>query len=64
MATVMANRCPRPAKVRFPSSVDADRALGRAWRQMRGCRLPVRAYLCPCGHWHLTHKPLSETRWP
>lgn len=53
----MSMPCPNPWKVRFPNPEDADRALGRCWRQMRRCRLPARAYLCPCGHWHLTHRP-------
>lgn len=32
--------------------------LGQTWQQMRGTQLPCRYYRCPCGFWHLTHKPL------
>lgn len=31
--------------------------LGQTWQQMRGTQLPCRYYRCPCGFWHLTHKP-------
>lgn len=54
----MQQRCPTPHKVQFPSEEHADNALGHAWQNMRGGYLPRRAYLCPCGLWHLTHKPL------
>lgn len=49
--------CPTPQKVAHPTRQQADRALGRAWRQGRNAHLPCRAYHCPCGMWHLTSKP-------
>lgn len=54
----MHQRCPTPHKMRYRSAELADDALGFAWQYMRGCYLPSRAYLCPCGVWHLTHKPM------
>lgn len=56
----METRCPTPHKVRFPNEQQADDALGRAWRNMRGTYLPGRVYQCECGFWHLTHVPLRN----
>lgn len=36
--------------------------LGQTWQQMRGTQLPCRYYRCPCGFWHLTHKPRPQRR--
>lgn len=54
----MPNTCPTPGKRSFPNAVVARRELHRVWRTgYRGGgrhKLPLRAYLCPCGKWHLT----------
>lgn len=63
--------CPTPSKVGYANREQAQAALRRLRRtarvaQRRGRRgrrfpsLPVRAYQCPCGSWHLTRKPLSR----
>ena len=62
---------PTPSKVGYANREQAQAALRRLRRsarvaQRRGRRgrrfpsLPVRAYQCPCGSWHLTRKPLSR----
>lgn len=46
-------------KRRFSTRDEAEHSMHLAWgRTSFGPGpLPVRAYLCQCGHWHLTTKP-------
>lgn len=54
--------CPTPGKKRYPSRDHADEGMAIMWRRgTHGGYLPVRVYLCPCGSWHLTHKPARHT---
>lgn len=51
--------CPTPYKRKHPTEHHAGQAISRAWRRGKhGGALPVRCYLCPCGAWHITSKPL------
>ena len=52
--------CPARGKRRYPTREDAERGLGNIWAHGHNKgpgSLPCRAYLCPCGNWHLTSKP-------
>lgn len=57
-----AHPCPTATKTGWGTEADAEDALasileqGDAWRE----KLPCRAYLCPCGKWHLTSVPGDE----
>ena len=51
--------CPSKGKRKFKTRREAEASLTTIWRH--GSRngpgpLPCRAYLCRCGHWHLTSK--------
>ncbi|AWY06540.1 hypothetical protein HOT45_gp38 [Gordonia phage Trine] len=54
--------CPRKGKRKFATEADAERTLHNIWRNgwHRGPGyMPCRSYLCRCGHWHLTSRPLD-----
>ena len=57
-----ARPCPTATKTGWGTEADAEEALAvileqrDAWRE----KLPCRAYLCPCGKWHLTSVPGDE----
>ncbi|MBF6410927.1 hypothetical protein [Nocardia farcinica] len=52
--------CPSKGKRRFRTREAAEASLSTIWQRGRpGSRLPSRAYLCPCGSWHLTKNPPS-----
>ena len=55
------NKCPKPHKRKYATQQDADEALGKEWREGRRKHMPIRAYLCVCGQWHTTSKPLWPT---
>lgn len=44
--------CPTPDKVGFRTQTAAQHQAFVAARKFG----PARAYLCPCGHWHVTSK--------
>lgn len=51
---ILSEPCPHPGKMKFP---DKDEALAKAVRLAhRLPGIPMRAYQCPAGHWHLTRK--------
>lgn len=58
-----AHPCPTATKTGWGTEADAEEALAvileqrDAWRE----KLPCRAYLCPCGKWHLTSAPGDES---
>lgn len=49
--SVTSNTCPTPAKKTYKSKLDA---LGYGQYLAGKFGIPVRAYHCPCGSWHLT----------
>lgn len=50
--------CPTPDKHAYENPYTARKGLSRALRKgAHGGRLPRRFYRCPCGKYHLTHKP-------
>lgn len=55
--------CPTATKTPFPDRAAADLALAQIkaerTRAPIGDTMPVRAYLCPCGKWHLTSKAVG-----
>ncbi|BBY96920.1 hypothetical protein MFAL_03870 [Mycolicibacterium fallax] len=51
--------CPTPHKLVWDSQVSALESLQYSHHVGRSHR-PVRAYLCPCGRWHLTSIPKGE----
>ena len=58
-------RCPLSGKAAYPTEEKANRAIEIAhnsptWENHHGGRLPVRAYLCECGWWHMTSRPLRR----
>lgn len=55
-------KCPTPGKKAHPTQMQAENAMRRQWRNPRPGRThAIRAYHCPCGKWHLTHKPYNPT---
>jgi hypothetical protein len=55
----MKRDCPTKGKHGWPTKFAAEQALAQIWRKgfKKGPgRLPVRAYKCDCGDWHLTSK--------
>ncbi|AXK88870.1 hypothetical protein SAMN05421776_105339 [Nocardia farcinica] len=57
--------CPSKGKRKFRTREAAETSLSTIWQRGRpGSRLPSRAYLCPCGHWHLTKNPPSTAPHP
>lgn len=51
--------CPHPGKRRHGNKETAEFHMFNMWRKGRGTRLICRVYLCQCGVWHTTKKPLS-----
>lgn len=51
------HNCPHPRKHAYRTWEEADDALGYCWQNMRRKTMPIRAYKCTCGRFHLTHQP-------
>jgi hypothetical protein len=49
-------RCPTPRKTRFETLEDAERTLRV---DFQSTKVPIRAYQCQAGHWHLS----SQIAW-
>lgn len=54
----MTGRCPTPRKRRYRRKVTALLAIATIRRHSDSDTVPVRAYRCRCGRWHLTSREL------
>lgn len=56
--------CPSKGKRRFLTEEAAEASLSTIWKygSRGGGPLPCRSYLCRCGNWHLTGRPLDYLR--
>ena len=55
--------CPTPKKKSYLNNHDAEWALKMIWGDPTSTgRLPIRAYRCPCGLYHLSSKAEREAR--
>ena len=56
MARLDRDRCPTPLKDRFDTPADARAALKAHTARLQGFTgsVPIRAYRCTCGRWHVT----------
>lgn len=51
--------CPTPNKRAFPTWMKANSAMRHIWQNGRQQHMPIRVYKCPCGHFHMTARPLE-----
>lgn len=50
--------CPHPEKRSFGNKAGAEQCMHAMWRKGRRQRIVCRVYLCACGMWHMTKKPM------
>lgn len=48
--------CPHPRKAAYRTEAEANTAMLRVWQKAPEQKVPLRAYECECGRWHLTSK--------
>lgn len=52
-------KCPHPHKNPYNTEAEAELAISETWQYPRPggiYPLPLRAYKCVCGKWHMTHQ--------
>jgi hypothetical protein len=47
--------CRQPDKIRYPTRAAAEQAMSGALCSPTSLYVPVAAYWCRAGHWHLAH---------